>query len=320
MKYLEKHRRVFAMSGLRPRKISASTLSVVVCTLFVVTLVLAFSLLKPIKGAERTIIYGTAADGTKLVVDIGLPEQTLCDATLRPAMVYVHGGTWIAGERSALPKWNRWLNQLGYAVFDVQYRMPPPDRWQDEVADIKSALGWVVLNAARYQIDTSRISMMGYSAGGNLSMLAAYSSGDPDLPPSCDVPAVVIRSVINFYSPVDLPLLCHTSGTLPHAQRAMPQFIGGTLDEYPDRYRPLSPICHVGPKSPPTLTFIGTSDRLVPSEQAQILDRALERARVAHELWFLPAQDHGFDDIWDGFGTQFVRAKIERFLRAHGSN
>jgi hypothetical protein len=42
--------------------------------------------------------------------------------------------------------------------------------------------------------------MMGNFAGANLSMLAAYSAGNQQLPQSTDIPPVAIRSVINFYA------------------------------------------------------------------------------------------------------------------------
>ena len=39
--------------------------------------------------------------------------------------------------------------------------MPPQTGWKDEVADIKSALGWVLQNADTYQIDPNKINVMG---------------------------------------------------------------------------------------------------------------------------------------------------------------
>src|SRR5262245_59534048 len=91
---------------------------------------------------ERSVAYGTAPDGTKLELDVwrsGQPD----DGPLRPAMVYVHGGAWSHGTRGMQPDWNRWLNGLGYEVFDVEYRLAPPVRWLDEIGDVKAALGWV---------------------------------------------------------------------------------------------------------------------------------------------------------------------------------
>jgi acetyl esterase/lipase len=160
---------------------------------------------------NRSVSYGTAKDGDNLQLDVwstGLPNS----GPLRPAVVYVHGGGWIVSNRSERPDWNRWLNQLGYEVFDVEYRMPPPARWQDEIGDVKAAVGWVAAHAADYHVDPARISIMGESAGGNLALLAAYSMGDPGLPASTGVATVAIRSVIDLYGPTELAKLY---GTLP---------------------------------------------------------------------------------------------------------
>jgi acetyl esterase/lipase len=225
---------------------------------------------------ERTLVYGTAADRTKLVLDIWLSDVTTTGSS-SSAVVKVHGGGWTGGNRSQGIDWNRWLNQLGYHVFDVEYRMPPPERWKDEVGDVKCALGWVAANAPKYQINPTRISIMGFSAGGNLAMLAAYSMGDPRLPPSCDVPTVSVKSVINLYGPADLTLLYGSSGSLSNVQNVMRQYIGGPPTQHPDRYRAVSPLSYVGANTPPTITLLGTSDHIVPVDQARSLDQASRR-------------------------------------------
>ncbi len=193
--------------------------------------------------------------------------------------------------------------------------MPPPVRWLDEIGDVKVALGWVAAHAADYHVDPARISVMGGSAGGNLSMLAAYSAGDPQLPPSTAVPLVAMRSVINFYGPTDMALLYRTCKSPDYVRPLMKEYLGGTPEEFPDRYRVLSPLTHVSAKAPPTITLIGTSDRLVSMDHAELLDQALSKAGVAHETYFLPANDHAFDVNWGGFGTQIAREKIRAFLQ-----
>ena len=100
-------------------------------------------------------------------------------------------------------------------------------------------------------------------------------------------------------------------------QDAMRQYIGGNPAQFPDRYLALSPASRVLPTTAPTITFLGRSDRLVPLEQAQVLDTAMRTAGATHEMWLLPAQDHAFDVNWGGFGTQFVREKVAAFLQHH---
>lgn len=264
---------------------------------------------------ERSVVYGTGTDGTELLLDVWRAEPSSNAA--RPAVVIVHGGAWTHGNRSGAPQWNRWLNQLGYEVFDVEYRMPPPDRWRDEVGDVKCALGWVAAHAANFQIDPARISVMGYSAGGNLALLAAYSMGDPALPPSCPGPAVTVRSVVNVYGPADLRVLHDSGGSVDYVRSALEEYIGGTPGQHAERYRIVSPIGHVSAQAPPTITILGLSDRIVPVEQERVLSSTLEQAAVAHETYLLPATDHGFDVNWGGWSTQIARAKIAQFLRHH---
>lgn len=191
---------------------------------------------------DKTVTYRTALDGSSLALDVwrahGVPN-----GKLRPTIVKVHGGGWIGGARGAQQEWNKLFNDLGYDVFDIDYRMPPPVRWLDEIGDVKCAVGFVVANASKYQIDIQRISTIGSSAGANLALLAAYSMGNPRLPPSCHAMEVKIRSVINLYGPTDMALFYPTTTT--DNRKGMNAYIGGSPSEFPDRYEILSPISHI---------------------------------------------------------------------------
>jgi acetyl esterase/lipase len=266
---------------------------------------------------DGQVIYATVGHGVKLSLDV-LRARTATGGARVPAVVRVHGGAWTEGDRRSHSEWAHWLTTLGFDVFDIEYRLPPPAGWQHEVGDVKCALGWVFTHAARYRIDPTRISVMGYSAGGNLAMLAAYSMGDPRLPASCDVPTVAVRAVVNLYGPADLTLLYRSSGSRDYIDRALTKYVGGTPSAFPGRYRAVSPISHIDAGTPPTITVLGESDRVVPVNQASELERALADAGVPHASYLLPATDHGFDDNWGAFGTQIARVTIERFLRQHG--
>jgi acetyl esterase/lipase len=117
--------------------------------------------------------------------------------------------------------------------------------WPITITGIRS---WVAVNASRYGIDPARISIMGNSAGGNLAMLAAYSMGNPLLPPSCDVPTVSVKRVVNLYGPADLSALYGSGGKLTDAPNPMTQYIGGSPTQYPDRYLEVSPLSYVRTK------------------------------------------------------------------------
>src|SRR3989442_9119651 len=66
---------------------------------------------------------------------------------------------------------------------------------------ITSDGAWFFQEAAGGHADPARVRPLGNSAGANLSVLAAYAMGEPQLPPPTDVPAVTVRRNVNLYGP-----------------------------------------------------------------------------------------------------------------------
>lgn len=145
-------------------------------------------------GSPRTATYAVRPGGVDLKLDIWKPSGEAGRdlgqdpgaegdaAERRPAVIVVHGGGWHSGQRGEFPRWNAWLADRGYVVFDVDYRLTPPPRWQDAPADVRCAVGWVKENADRYGVDRERVGLLGRSAGGQLALLTAYTPGAPTLP------------------------------------------------------------------------------------------------------------------------------------------
>ncbi|MGE8035420.1 alpha/beta hydrolase fold domain-containing protein [Lysinibacillus sp. NPDC093692] len=264
----------------------------------------------------QDVVYEKTTDGIELKLDVW-PAHASSKTALNPAVINVHGGGWVEGDKNSAPHWNQYLSELGYTVFDVQYRMPPHAEWKDEVGDVKSAIGWVVEHADTYKIDPTKINLMGQSAGGNLAMLAAYSMGNEELSASTNVAPTPINSVINIYGPTDMTKFYQGSPSPDYVQNVMKEYIGGTPSQFPDRYKKLSPINYIGEHTPPTITFLGMDDRIVPIEQAKILDTALSKNNVLHELYLLPHADHIYDGTPGNLNTQVTFEKVKMFLEKY---
>ncbi|MGE7690383.1 alpha/beta hydrolase fold domain-containing protein [Lysinibacillus sp. NPDC097214] len=264
----------------------------------------------------KDIVYGKTTDGVELKLDMWLANEKLKN-TLTPAVIKVHGGGWVEGSKGGAPYLNQWFSELGFTVFDIEYRMPPQAGWKDEVADVKSVIGWVVEHADTYKIDPEKINVMGDSAGGNLSMLAAYSMGDKTLPPSTNVPSVPINTVINFYGPSDMTKFYQNNPSPGYVQNVMNKYVGGPPSQFPDRYQKLSPINYIGEHTPPTIMFLGTSDSLVPTEQAKILGKELSKNNVPHEIYYLPKAEHVYDGVPGSLNTQITFEKLKVFLQKY---
>ncbi|MEU8122413.1 alpha/beta hydrolase [Spirillospora sp. NPDC049024] len=243
----------------------------------------------------------------------------------RPAVVMVHGGDGPDVPRSSTPRWDVWLAERGHVVFDIDYRAFPAGRWKEPPGDVKCAVGWVRRNAARFGADPSRITLMGQSAGGYLSLLAAYSSGDGRIPPSCPADDTSVRAVVAFYAPADWthiyaqgPNLRTSPRFVADGREKLRDMIGGAPARRAADYRLASPITHVRPGVPPTLLVQGGRDPLQPPDDTERLADRLAGARVPHRLVEISYADHFFDISWGGWATQISRAALADFLAEHG--
>ena len=201
---------------------------------------------RPAVFAERqpeTVTYARPGEDAQ-ELDVWRPsgrEDAAGGSEGRPAVVVVHGGGWEWGSRSETPRWDEWLSDRGYVVFDVDYRLAPPPRWKDAPGDVKCAVGWVKENAERYGVDPDRVALMGYSSGGHLALLAAYTGGDPRLPPSCDVEDTGVEAVAAFSPPTDLTRAYEMEWPWWKPDvvglGGLRRFLGSTPSAVPERYR-----------------------------------------------------------------------------------
>src|SRR3954469_25494261 len=121
------------------------------------------------------VVYGQV-QGAGLLADLAWPES----ATKMPAIISVHGGRWKAGHKrdASSIKVDQWAG-FGFFAMSVDYRLvgctPAPACYQD----FQCAIRYVHANADKYNIDTSRIFLIGQSAGGHLVSLAATLGDGP---------------------------------------------------------------------------------------------------------------------------------------------
>ncbi len=102
-----------------------------------------------------------------------------------PALVYFHGGGWVAGDLEMVdPSCTMLTNRVGAVVVSVDYRLAPEHKFPAPLTDCYSATQWVSDNAAELNVDPRRIAVGGDSSGGNLAAavsVVARDNGTPDL-------------------------------------------------------------------------------------------------------------------------------------------
>ena len=98
---------------------------------------------------------------------------------LAPALVYLHGGGWVAGGLDTHDGFCRRLtNAAACQVIAVDYRLAPEHRFPAALEDCLTVFRWTVANAASLGLDAMRIGVGGDSTGAGLAAAACYALRD----------------------------------------------------------------------------------------------------------------------------------------------
>jgi acetyl esterase len=99
------------------------------------------------------------------------------------AIYYIHGGGWFACDVDTHDRMLRSLAaQSGLSVFGIDYRLSPEHVFPAALEDCLAGWHWLRGNAAKFQIDPSRITIAGDSAGANLALAVTLSERDAGRP------------------------------------------------------------------------------------------------------------------------------------------
>lgn len=240
---------------------------------------------------ERDLGYGKGGE-TELKLDLAMP---VAGSGPFPAVVFLHGEGWRAGNRQQMSHFIEGMARLGYVGVTVEYRLVPVARFPAQLEDCKAAVRWLRANANRYRIDPERIGVVGFSAGGHLAAMLGVTGkedGFEGLGGNAGQSSRV-QAVVSFFGPSDFstrdwPRDLETEVIVP--------FLGGAFADNPDAYRRASPVSYVKRDAPPFLFFHGIRDKLVAVDQSRRLAGKLKMLGVPARLVELEGEGHGFSD------------------------
>lgn len=239
--------------------------------------------------------------GSSTTMDVYLPDMT---GVGRPAVMMIHGGGWKLFSKDAYTKQAERLAGAGFVAATINYRLVPEGRYPLLIQDCVCALAFLRSRADEWGIDPDRVAVLGYSAGGHLASLLGVGIETDDFQPDCaagttDAP----NAVISGAGPQDLR--AHKLGD----GKAVQEFMGGTMEEVPERYDLASPINHVAPQAPPYLLIHGSADVFVDLEQSEHMRDALLAAGNDARLLTVPAGGHLLNA--DGRGDQHLSTSAD---------
>ena len=257
---------------------------------------------------ERDIEYGKAGD-IDLKLDVIRPKEN--GKSPIPAIVWIHGGGWEAGNKSSGTNRIAPLIANGEFVgFSVAYRLTGQASWPAQIHDCKAAIRWIRANAAKYNVDPERIGVWGASAGGHLVSMLGTSGDVKELEGENGSPAHSsrVRCVVDFCGPSDFPAFAIAVPPLNLGVTPVSKLLGGLVSEKPDVAKEASPITYVTKDDPPFLIVHGTRDPLVPFSQGERFHAALTDAGV--NSTFVRIEEGGH-----GIGGPEVNRRVVAFLQ-----
>lgn len=239
-------------------------------------------LLPAIAGtADLKDITYREVDGARLTLDVHVPEGK----GPFPAAILVHGGGWVAGDKQQYITYIfQPLTDAGFAWFSINYRLAPQYKFPADAEDVEDAVRWVKANARRYNIDPSRIALIGESAGGHLvSFVGARRQ-----------PGTRVAGVVSMYGIHDF--ISAAVAWKPIPTEILQLFgIRAIEAESAPLLIKASPVVYVTKDMPPFLLIHGSKDEDVPYEQSLEMCDRMKKAGASCELITIEGAPHGMD-------------------------
>lgn len=255
-------------------------------------------------GAYPPKIDGAAAFTYKTVGDVKMRLWVLTPeghkpADKRPAIVFFFGGGWSGGSPEQFERHARYLASRGMVAAVADYRVKSRHKTDPRacVMDGCSAVRYLRTNAAKFGIDPNRIASGGGSAGGHVA--AATGTVTAFTEPGEDTAVSHVPNALVLFNPV------FDNG---------PEGYGHS--RVADYWEKISPMHNIRQGIAPSVTFLGTNDKLIPVTTAEQWKKKVEAVGGRADVHLYKDATHGFFNR-DPYYAQTVIV-MDKFLASLG--
>jgi acetyl esterase/lipase len=263
---------------------------------------------------KEDVIYGRKW-GTALTLDVYSPKEKN-----GAGVILVQSGGWISFKGVWGLPFMQELLKRDYTVFTVAHGSQPKYTIPEILEDMHRSVRFIRHNAATYGIERNRIGVYGMSSGGHLAVMqgVAAKPGDLNAQDPVDREDSRVQAVACFFPPTDFLNYGQTgnvalgTGILKdfHAPFEFQKMNADSKNPMIREFVPvtdqakileigkaISPVYQVDATDAPMLTIHGDADKLVPFQQAELMDRRLKEAGVPHKLIVRKGAGHGWKDM-----------------------
>ncbi len=240
---------------------------------------------KEIEVLKEGALYKTSKVSTP-TLSVFLPDKEISNGT---AIVVCPGGGYshLAIDKEGF-KVAKWFNSLGIAAIVLKYRLPSDSIMKDKtigpLQDAQEAMRFVRRNAEQWNIDKSKVGVIGFSAGGHLAATLSTHYSDIVYKVSDTTSAKPNFSILIY------PVISMMDGVTHNGSKT--NLLGGTPSD--NLIRSYSNEFQVNLETPKTFLIHATDDKSVPVQNSINYYLALKENKISAEMHIYQNGGHGF--------------------------
>jgi acetyl esterase/lipase len=238
-----------------------------------------------IKVFKDSIFYSTS-NVTLPTISVFLPKEVKSNGT---SIVICPGGGYshLAVDKEGF-KVAKWLNTLGITAFVLKYRLPNDLIMKNKIVgplqDAQEAIRYVRRNAKKWNLNSEKIGIMGFSAGGHLASTLSTHYIDKVYDVTDKVSAKPNFSIL-IYPVISMNSKITHKGSRNNLLGEKPT--NALIEKYSNELQ-------VNSNTPKTFLIHATDDKVVPVENSINYYLALKNNQVSAELHLFEKGGHGF--------------------------
>lgn len=226
-----------------------------------------------------------------------------------PAILWLCGGAYSVVSNSTWMPELMYFARKGFVVASAEYRTSNKATFPAGIIDVKAAIRYLKAHSDQFCIDSSKIFVMGESAGGTYACLAGVTNKKKawDQGEYLQVDSSV-AGVIDFYGPVNM----EETPIMP--KDSVPSWVTVAFlgeNSYDENIKSASAVNYVDHDSAPFLIFHGSEDTTVSIAQSDELYEKLMEHNVYAEYYTIKGVEHGEDS----FFQEEVKEIVYDFLK-----
>lgn len=294
-------------------------------TFLIITLLLGFTGLLEAQN-EVIPLWSNEIPGSKIAIDYKEAQNTTTDQVSKvtvptlsvfipekpngTAIVICPGGgyAYLAITKEGY-KVAKWLNTLGITAFVLKYRLPSDQIMKEKsigpLQDAQQAIRYIKRNAKKWDLDTKKVGIIGFSAGGHLAATLSTHYKDEIYKVTDSISARPDFSLL-IYPVISMDEKITHKGSRTNLLGIIPS------QELIEKY---SNEKQIDSQTPPTFIIHAIDDKSVPVENSINYFLALKEYNVPVEIHLSQSGKHGFGLGREGTTSQYWTKQCEEWLR-----